>query len=228
MIHRRFTLLFLALILVFLLIFPGVVLAENTESGSNIIKNTFTLVIEAPEQTEAGKTLTLAATVRENTYDEPVAGAKVEFFVRSDLFIKGLVDIGEATTDENGTAKIDYIPNQPGALQIVASYKADISSEPIEANRMVNITGFTKSLYQTVIGIQYPNSFLIWLIALAVILTAVWGIFFFVVYQVQYISRGTGAKGAPFIIIIGVVVLFTVMLLVIVTPEAQYNFGLLP
>ena len=226
MFYRRSLLLFLVLILVFLLIFPGAVLAENTSPQDTA---SYTLVIETPEQIEAGQTLTLVAQVRENLYDDLVANARVVFFVKSDFFITGLVEIGEAVTDEHGLAKIDYIPNQPGVLQIVASYKAGSNFEPFEAEGTVNITGNSKSLYQTEVGIQYPNSFLLWMISIVIILFAIWGTFSFVLYQVQNISsRGTGAKGVSFILIVGIAVIFTVLVLVLVTPEAQYNFGFLP
>jgi len=226
MFYRRSLLLFLVLILVFLLIFPGAVLAENTSTQDTA---SYTLVIETPEQIEAGQTLTLVAQVRENLYDDLVANARVVFFVKSDFFITGLVEIGEAVTDEHGLAKIDYIPNQPGVLQIVASYKAGSNFEPVEAEGTVNITGNSKSLYQTEVGIQYPNSFLLWMISIVIILFAIWGTFSFVLYQVQNISsRGTGAKGVSFILIVGIAVIFTVLVLVLVTPEAQYNFGFLP
>jgi len=226
MINRRSALLFLVLVIVFLFIFPGAVFAEY---ASDKYTPSYTLVIKAPEQIEAGQTLTLTAEVRENLYNDVVANARVYFFVKSDFFISGLVEIGDALTDENGIAKIDYIPNQPGALQIIANYKSVSSLEAAEAEGTVNITGSAKPLYSTEIGIRYPNSFIIWVISIVAILCAIWSTFLFVLYQVQNIaSRGTGAKGVPFLLIIGVAVLFTVVVLVLVTPEAQYNFGLLP
>ena len=226
MFYRRSALLLLVLILVFLLISPGVIIAEN---ASPQYTPSYTLVIKAPEQIEAGQTLTLVAEVRENLYGDLVANARVIFFVESDFFITDLVEIGDAITDEHGLAKLDFIPNQPGVLRIVASYKAGSNFEPVKAEGMVNITGSSKSLYQTEIGIKYPNSFLIWLISIVAILFAIWSTFLFVLYQVRNISlRGTGAKGASFVLMVGVAVLFTVVVLVLVTPEAQYNFGYLP
>jgi len=228
MFYRRYTLLLLVLILIFLVIFPGVAIAEN---ASPQYTPSYTLVIKAPEQIEAGQTLTLVAEVRENLYGDLVANAQVNFFIEYDFFIADLVEIGEVITDDHGLAKLDYIPSQPGVLRIIASYKAGSNFEPVKAAGMVNITGSNSniSLYQTEIGIKYPNSFLIWLISIVVILFAIWSTFLFVLYQVRNISfRGTGAKGASFVLMVGVAVLFTVVVLVLVTPEAQYNFGYLP
>ena len=226
MIYRRSALFFLVSILAFLFIFPGTVFAES-EAPQNM--TSYTLVIDAPEQIEAGQTLTLAAQLRENLYDDVVANARVYFFVKSDFFISGQVEIGDALTDEKGVAKIDYIPNQPGDLQVIATYKAESSLETVKAEGKVNITGSIKPLYLTVIGIQYPNSFLIWIISIVTVLFAVWTTFLYVLYQVQNIAiRGSGAKGVSFLLIIAAAVIFTVIVLVLVTPESQYNFGLSP
>jgi hypothetical protein len=226
MFYRRSALLFLVLILVFLVIFPGAVIAESTSPQNT---TSYSLVLKVPEQVEAGQNLTLVAEVRENLYDDLVANARVNFFIKSEFFTTGMVEIGDALTDENGLAKIDYVPNQPGALQIVATYSPGSSTVPVEVERTVNITGSTKSSYQTDIGIKYPNSFIIWLISVVAILFCIWSTFLYVLYQVRNISfRGTGARGASFILLIGVAVLFTVVVMVLVTPEPQYNFGYLP
>jgi hypothetical protein len=226
MFYRRSALLLLILILVFMLISPGVIIAESVTSQ---YIPSYTLVIKVPEQIEAGQTVTLIAQVTENLYDDIVANARVSFFVESDFFISDLVEIGDALTDDHGQARLDFIPNQPGALRIIARYDAGSNFEPIEAAGTVNITGSGTSNYKTVIGIQYPNSFIIWVISIVAILFAIWSTFLFILYQVRSISfRGTGAKGASIILIVGVAVLFTVVMMVLVTPEAQYNFGYLP
>jgi hypothetical protein len=224
--YRNFVLLFLILILIFSIVFPRVVLAED--ESIQISNNTIT--IEAPEQTITGQTLTLVAEIRETEYNEPVAGAHVDFFVKTDFFINGLVEIGEAVTDKEGFAKLDYIPNQPGELEIVASYKASSNLQPVVAESMVIVSGKTKSIYQTIIGIQFPNSIIVWMIVMAIITIAIWGIFLYVIYNVLvvHISWGNGAKSISIIFMVSATILLIVFLLVLFTPEAQYNFGLLP
>ncbi len=226
MLRRNYLLLFIILILVFSMVFPGVALAEDNEP--QISNNT--IFIEAKDQAITGQTLTLAAHVIENEYDEPVAGARVNFFIKTDFFIESLVEIGEGITDEMGMAKIDYIPNQPGEFQIVASYKESSASKPVVAESKIIISGPTKSFYKTVIGIQFPNSFIVWIVAIVIIMCIVWGTFLFIIYKVIVvnISGGTRSKGAAIALLVVVTILFIVILLILVTPEAQYNFGLLP
>ncbi|MCJ7471886.1 MAG: hypothetical protein MUP02_03655 [Actinobacteria bacterium] len=199
------------------------------EDSSTQISNN-TIVIEVPEHVITGQTLTLVAQVRENEYNEPVKDAKVIFFIKTSFFINGLVEIGEAITDEEGFASIDYVPNQPGDLQVVASYKSDSNSKPVVAENLVIVSGETEPFYQTVIGIEFPNSFIVWIITIVIIICAVWGTFLYIIYRVMvvHISSGTGTRGASLILFISVAILFIIVLLVIVTPETQYNFGLLP
>ncbi len=224
--YRRYLLLFIILILASLLVLPGTALAED--SALHVSNNTIT--IEAPEQAVTGQTLTLVARVIENEYDEPVIGARVNFFIKTDFFIDGLVEIGESVTDEKGLAKIDYIPNQPGEFQIVASHKEGSGFKPVAAEGSVIISGPTQSFYQTIIGIQFPNSFIVWMIVISIIIIAAWSTFLFVIYKVivAHISRGTRSRGAAIALMVFVTILFIVILLVLLTPEAQYNFGLMP
>lgn len=198
--------------------------AAESEPG---IKSTVTLALNAPDQAETGQSLTLTAIVK-NDLDEPFAGAQVNFFVETDFFVKGLIEIGEGITDEQGLAKIEYTPDQAGVLRVVARYTAGSGLEPVETEKEVNITGSGRSFYQSRIGIQFPHSLLIWMISIVITLFAVWGTFLYVLYQVQYISRGTVTRGIPLILMIVVATLFIILVLVLTTPESQYNFGLLP
>jgi len=197
-----------------------------TESGTESMP-TVILALNAPDQTETGQSLTLVALVKDEL-DKPVAGAQVNFFVESDFFVKNLMKIGETVTNEQGLAKIDYIPNQAGVLRVVARYETDSNLGQVEIEREVNITGSNKSFYQTLVGIRFPNSFYIWMTMLAVVIIGVWGTFLYVLSQVLYISLGTGSKKLVIIIMVVVVVLCFILVQLLVTPEPQYHFGLLP
>jgi len=226
MLTRNFVLLFFILILALSLGFPGVALAEDslTQTSNNII------TIEAPEESNTGETLTIIARVTEKEYDEPVAGAHIDFFVKTDFFIKGLFEIGRSVTDEQGFARIDYTPNQPGELQIVASYKAESDLEPVVAQSMVTISGETRPVYQTVIGIGFLNNFYGWLLTAVISLSVVWGIFMFIIYKILLVevSGGSKSKVAAIALMLFVTVQYIIIILILVTPEYQYNFGLLP
>lgn len=200
------------------------ILVVQPASGSQATTKV-TLTMDAPDQIETGQPLTLAALIKDEL-NEPVAGSLVKFLVESNFFVNDLMDIGEVVTDEQGLAKIDYIPNQPGVLRVVARYEVGSGLEPVEAERTININGNSKSFYQTRVGIQFPNSLLLWMVFVVIVLIGIWSTFLYVLYQVNHISRVAGTKGLPLILMVVVAVLFIILVLVLTTPEAQYNFGL--
>ena len=198
------------------------------------ILKTFTMTLDAPDQSETGQPLILVALIKDEL-NEPAVGYQIKFFVESDFFVSDkisngtvLMEIGEEVTDERGLAIIDYIPNYAGVPRVVARYEVGIGLEPVEAEREIKITGDSKLLYQSLTGIQFPNSLLIWMMSIVAILLAGWGTFIFVLYQVRGISWGTGTKGISLIIMIIVAALFTILMLILITQEPQYNYNLFP
>ena len=202
-------------------------LVVSPAAGSQPVMTTVTLTMDTPDQAETGQPLTLVALIKDDL-DKPVADAQVKFFLESDFFVKSMMEIGETVTNEQGLAKIDYIPNQAGVIRVVARYEAGSGSEPVETKREVNITGSTKSFYHTLIGIQFPNSFLIWTIALTVIVIGIWGTFLYVLSQVLFISMGTRTKRVVITLMIVVGVVCILLVQILLTPELQYHFALLP
>ena len=199
-----------------LIVFPGTGLG---------IESKVTLTLDAPDQTKTGQPMTMAALIK-NELGKPVAGFFIKFFVESNFFVNNLMDIGEVVTDEQGSAKIDYTPNQPGVLRVVARYEVGSGLEPVETERTINVIGNSNSFYQTRVGVQFPHSLLFWMVAIVIVLAGVWSTFLYVLYQVNHISRVEGTKGLPLIFMVVVAVLFIILVLVLTTPEAQYNFGL--
>lgn len=196
-------------------------------AGQGIMTNAI-LVLDTPDQAETGQPMTLTAQMKDE-FDEPIAGFLIKFFAETDFFINGLMEIGEEITDEQGFASVDYIPDQAGTVRIVARNEVGNGFGSVEgAERKVEITGNAKSFYQTLTGIQFPNGLLIWMVSLVAILLTAWSIFFYVLYQVRGISRSTGTKGISLILMIIVVILFTGLLLILITQEPQNNFNLFP
>ncbi len=80
-----------------------------------------TLLLTAPKQSQSGQLLTLTA-VLQNGQGKPVGSTTVKFFIKVDFFASGLMEIGEAVTDEQGIAVLEYAPRQTGDIQVVARY----------------------------------------------------------------------------------------------------------
>jgi len=200
--------------------------AEGSPAESEMT-SAVTLTMDAPDQAETGQPLTLVAHVKDE-HNENIEGAQVNFFIESDFFVKSLMEIGEMATDRQGLAKIDFTPNQAGILRVVARYEAGKNPGPVEIEREINIVGADKSFYKTLVGIQFPKGFLIWMAAIAVLIIGIWGTFLYVLTQVFYISLGTRSKRIVIILMAVVAAIAIILVWLLVTPEPQYHYGLLP
>ncbi len=54
---------------------------------------------------------------------EPIGSATVKFFIEVDFFASGLMEIGEAPTNDRGVAVFEYTPRQAGDTRVVAHYE---------------------------------------------------------------------------------------------------------
>lgn len=109
------------------------------------------LQLIAPEQGRAGQPMTLRAVLMDND-NKPIVNATVKFLTRVDFFTKGLVEIGEAMTDEQGVAVFEYISRQSGEITFVAHYEA------IENEDTVVLAEAEEAFYQTRVGLHFPGS----------------------------------------------------------------------
>ena len=108
------------------------------------------LLLTAPEQARFGQSLTLSATLRDAD-GEPIDGATVKFFVRTDFFASGLMEIGKALTTEDGVALFEYAPQQTGDIEVAAHY------ETIEVTATLTVAESDEVFYQPEAGIHLPS-----------------------------------------------------------------------
>jgi mono/diheme cytochrome c family protein len=108
------------------------------------------LSLTAPDQATAGQAVTLTA----NFVDEqskPVANVPVKFFINVELFTSGLADIGQAVTNAQGVAVLQYTPHQDGQLAAVAQYGTN------EARANVSVVNGVVTTYQSDAGLHFPQ-----------------------------------------------------------------------
>lgn len=203
------------------------------------------LLLTITEQTQSGQPLTLTAVLQDSQY-KPVANAPVKFFIKVDFFVSGLMEIGEAITNDQGVATLEYIPHLAGDVLIVTSY------EDTETTATVTLSRSDEPSYQTDVGIRLPTlgkevfigpesallpgetssapltvfrlpgGILSWLLFLVVAIVLIWTTYFRVVYQVLRIPivtepSGTNTRLVAWIGIAVVVVLGTLLVLMLVT-----------
>ncbi len=176
--------------------------AEDTEpAGSN------RLLMVPPEQAEAGKPFIITAYLWDDR-NKPIADATVKFFIRLDFFTEGLMEIGEARTNEDGVAIFQYTSRQTGEVELVVSH------EDAQTVTALDIAGNNDVFYRTEAGIslpapggeifvgpepalemgegstapasalRLPNGIISWFTVLVLAVVLIWATYFRVIYRV--------------------------------------------
>ncbi len=202
---------------------------ENLQGGRIVILPTTeppaeeggTLLLTAPEQAQSGQPLTLTAVLRDSQ-DKPIGSTTVKFFIKVDFFTSGLMEIGEAVTNDQGIAVLEYTPRLAGDMQIVARHEG----ESYEAATTVTLTEADEPFYHhTEAGLQVPapgaevfiapgtplelgeggkapisvfrppTGILSWLSPLLLAVMVLWATYFYVIRQVFRIPIVTEIRG---------------------------------
>lgn len=170
-----------------------------------------TLLLVLPEQAESGQPLTLTATLL-NEKGEPIESALVTFSIEIDFFTSYLMEIGQAVTNEQGVAVLEYTSRQAGDIQVIARYEGD-GIQAAEAAATIILTEADEPFYQAEVGLhsfsfgeevfigpesaldpvggnaptsafRLPGGILSWLLLLVATVLLIWFTYFRVLYQV--------------------------------------------
>ncbi|MBI4304669.1 MAG: c-type cytochrome [Chloroflexi bacterium] len=213
------------------------------------------LQLVAPQEGKSGETLPLSATLRDDQ-GNPVENARIRFFVKSNFFAQGLMEIGAATTDDKGIATFEYVPRHASTLEVVARY------DSVESTTSVNMVEGVKHFYQPEVGLKLPSvgkdivigppsakelnhlgeaptsalrlpgGILSWLLLPALVIVVIWATYFRVMYQVFCIPTGTRTGGinlrfVPFVALALIIAVGALLALKIVTGPYSH-FHLVP
>lgn len=196
------------------------------------------VALSAPAVARSGETIALSARATDDA-GKPLASAPVRFYVHSDFFIQEPMLIGEALSDAEGTARIEYTPRSVGGHHaVVARFDGDSRHAGSEATTTLTVedrgqiyrshAGIeTPPLGPTLLGVtpggpsysleQIPLPTLDWgPLVLFGILASIWGTYLLVVFQVFQIGRGGGlVRLLPSAGLVVVFLLATMLLVVI-------------
>lgn len=154
------------------------------------------LDVVAPSQLTVGDSVDIQAVLHAAHGGEAVAGATVTFYMDGSFGgIDGEVILGQAVTDENGVAVLNYQPRTAGEHQLRVEYLTPGAGEPEEATWSHTVTGATGQLYQSSAGVVIPG-LNVWLL-IAVVAT-VWVILLSVALRVVAIANAGSGAGRPF------------------------------
>ncbi|OGO22869.1 MAG: hypothetical protein A2144_02480 [Chloroflexi bacterium RBG_16_50_9] len=211
------------------------------------------LHLEVPSQADSGHPLALSAVLQDHQ-GSPIEGATIKFFIQVDFFTRGLMEIGEAITNDKGVAVLDYIPRHTGQIEVRAAY------ETVEATAHLKLPDTDKHFYVTHIGIDVPSPWrdmsigeshlelgegntapptvfrlptgaLSWLTPLLWAAMAIWIVYFYVVYQVFRIPivgeiRDIDTRRIPRVGLVIVVAVGILLVLMLVTSPLSHPHGL--
>jgi len=107
------------------------------------------LVLSLPRQANSGQPLTLVAALQSKE-GKPVENVTVKFLIKMNFFATGLMEIGEAITNNKGVAALAYIPREEGEIEVFARY------ETIEASTKILLAPTNEPFYKTEVGIRLP------------------------------------------------------------------------
>ena len=180
------------------------------------------LTLMVSQEALTGQNLAFTAVLKDNM-DKPLPGAVVQFYLTEDFFTKGRMDIGQATTDAQGQAILNYVLKIAGEQTLIAKYQT------LESDSKINILDSGQNFYQAEAGIRFqsvgpevfigpgsshelgemgnapqpalrlPGGIFSWLWLYIGVVALVWGIYFVVMIQILKISGereypGRGAK----------------------------------
>jgi len=152
------------------------------------------LDVVAPSQLTVGDSVDIQAVLHAAHGGEAVAGATVTFYMDGSFGgIDGEVILGQAITDENGIAALNYQPRSAGEHQVRVEYLTPGAGEPEETTWSHTVTGATEQLYRSSAGVQIPG-LNVWL--LIAVVAAVWVILLSVAVRVIAIANAPTDAGA--------------------------------
>ena len=221
---------------------PEVVTVEK----ENILK------LIAPGEIRSGQPVLLTAYLWDGE-ERPIANAGVQFFVRVDFFATDEVAIGEAKTDDEGRAVIEYSPRLSGDLEIVARY------ETVETVTALYSAATGEPFYETEVGLhlpapgpeifigppsalsvnengnaptsafRLPGGVVSWLLILVGSVAAIWATYFYVMYQVFVIPvrreiRDTNTRLIPLMGMAAILGVAVILVTMLLTgPYSQFH-----
>lgn len=109
-----------------------------------------TISLIVPAQAPAGQPINIKAYLLD-TNSSPVAYAVVTFFTMEDFYAKVEMEVGDATTDNNGLAEFSFTLRITGDTQVIARSGAVADAEPL------TVTDGHEPYYHTKAGLKLPT-----------------------------------------------------------------------
>jgi mono/diheme cytochrome c family protein len=214
-----------------------------------------TIMLTAPPEATAGEPFQVSVFLLDSHF-EPFEDATVKFFVHTNFFMDGWMEIGEAVTDAEGNATAELVTRLSGDLEIAARYGL------VESVKQITVADAGTRFYHPEAGLRLPapgdevfigpesavkpspvgeapatgfrlpGGILSWVLLLVAAVGLSWGTYLRVMLQVYRIPavRGGSEPETKLLPMVGMVFLAAVglMLMLMLLTGPQSNFHLVP
>lgn len=122
---------------------------------------------------------------------EPVSGSQVAFHEDGEFLGARGIGLGQALTDETGTAQIRYRPRRAGERHFTAAFAGNIAFQPSEASAAGTVPAAAVEHWElepTQLHVPGMGNWILW-----TVVAAVWSTFGFVINSTRRIPRVAGA-----------------------------------
>ncbi len=130
----------LAVVLLLASAWWGAATTTTASADEAVVEAAARLAFEQPTTNED----TVSLQVRLTTDDgQPLARARVEFFVTPDFFGERPVALQAALTNADGLASLKYVPTWEGSHRVTAIFAGNADYQPDEVTTMMTVSGVT-------------------------------------------------------------------------------------
>ncbi len=173
----------LAVVLMLAVAWWGVAVTSTALADEAVIEVVARLTFEQPTTNED----TVSLQVRLTTDDgQPLARARVEFFVKPDFFGERPVALQTAVTNADGLASLNYVPTWEGVHRVTAIFAGDSDYQPGEATTVMTVSGLASPhlpdadslaiLQRWAAPAVTAGAAIVWLLIVGVLVRVGWGV----------------------------------------------------
>lgn len=170
----------ISLVLIALLLGIFVISAATAEGATGT-----QITLSAPSRVSVGDLIEIRANLQDTT-GTPISGATLQFLSPASFLAgsTGLMEVGEATTDDEGVAILEYEPRRNGTISIMAVFDGESGYARSERSIIFVVEG-DRQLHESDAGITVPfiNKSL-----LAGIVGGIWAVLVFVGFLIARIA----------------------------------------
>ncbi len=173
----------LAVVLLLAVAWWGEAMTGTASADEAVVEAVAQLAFEQPKTNEDTVSLQVRLTADDG---QPLARARVEFFVRPDFFGERPVALQTVLTDAKGLASLNYVPTWEGVHRVTAIFAGDSDYQPGEATTVMTVSGVASPHLPDADSLAIlqlwaapavtVGAIIVWLLIIGVLVRVGWGV----------------------------------------------------